>query len=92
VFFTQKLNQHNSIRAMIISSSSGVEAEVCGMRIVYQQQLEEFAQIIIDCILHSPVVYHQGYHQSLVNQVNSLPSSVHQAESSGLSEGYSSSS
>ena len=91
VFFTQKLNQHNSIRAMIGSyGSGGVEAEVCGMRIVYQQQLEEFVKIIIDCILHSPVVYHQGYHQSLVDQVNSMPSRVHQAESSGLSEGYSS--
>ncbi|KAG7946358.1 hypothetical protein I3843_14G036800 [Carya illinoinensis] len=80
--FTHKLNQQNSIRALFGTSSSDVEAQVCGMRIVYEHQVEGFIRTVVNCILGSPEGYHQGYKRSLVHQVNSdLPRNVLQAES-----------
>ncbi|XP_035545900.1 uncharacterized protein LOC109003835 [Juglans regia] len=79
--FTHKLNQQNAIRALFGTSSSDVEAHVCGMRVVYEHQVEGFVQTVVDCILGSPKGYHQGYKRSLVHQVNSdMPRNVHRGE------------
>ncbi|XP_040995190.1 TMV resistance protein N-like [Juglans microcarpa x Juglans regia] len=83
--FTHKLNQQNAIRALFGTSSSDVEAHVCGMRVVYEHQVEGFVQAVVDCILGSPEGYHQGYKRSLVHQLNSdLPRNVHQAGSESV--------
>ncbi|XP_075649786.1 TMV resistance protein N-like [Castanea sativa] len=92
VFFTHKLNQRKSIRALfggfnnsdLNIINSDVEVEVCGMRMVFEQDLEGLVQRIFDCISSSPDIYHQGYRQGLEDQEKCLSSYVHaQEESTG---------
>lgn len=90
VFFTHKLNQRKSIRALfggfnksdMNTINSDVEVEVCGMRMVFEQDLEELVQRIFDCISSSPDIYHQGYRQGLEDQVKRLSGYVHAQEES----------
>ena len=92
VFFTHKLNQRKSIRALFGCRNNSdkniinpdVEVEVCGMRMVFEQDLEGLVQRIFDCISSSPDIYHQGYRQGLEDQVKRLSGYVHaQEESTG---------
>lgn len=76
-FFTHKLNQRKSIRALFGGFNSDVEVEVCGMRMVFEGDLEGLVQRIFDCISSSPDIYHQGYRQGLEDQEKRLSSYVH---------------
>lgn len=90
VFFTHKLNQRKSIwplfggfnKSDMNTINSDVEVEVCGMRMVFEQDLEELVQRIFDCISSSPDIYHQGYRQGLEDQVKRLSGYVHAQEES----------
>lgn len=67
---------------MFGACNSDMKAEACAMHIVYMEDLVGSVQRIFDYILSSPDVYHQGYHQGLVDQVNRLASYVHDKEES----------
>jgi hypothetical protein len=82
LFFTDKLNQRSCIRAAFGSFSPGVEVEMCGSRVLIQEDLKGLVQTIAGCILRSPDKYHQGYSRSLEDQAKGLLSYVPEAISS----------
>lgn len=43
---------------------------MCGIHLLYKQDLEAFVQTMIECLLASSKIYHAVYFQVLVQQVN----------------------
>ncbi|KAG6620988.1 hypothetical protein I3842_Q046300 [Carya illinoinensis] len=77
VFFTDKLNQRRKIRASFGTNDQNMEVVMCGIRLVYEQDLIGLVHTIVDCVLGSPDIHHQSYLRSFVNQVNNLPNYIY---------------
>ncbi|XP_030935991.1 TMV resistance protein N-like [Quercus lobata] len=60
------------IEASFEHNNSGVRVKECGIRLVYEQDVEEFVQILVKCMLQSPEAYHNFYYQNLVDQVRKM--------------------
>ncbi|XP_024191119.1 uncharacterized protein LOC112195031 isoform X2 [Rosa chinensis] len=56
--FGEQLNQWSTIRASFESLMPGVEVEMCGMRVVYQENLKGLIQTITNCTICSPPAYY----------------------------------
>jgi hypothetical protein len=65
------LNQCSDIWASFQSNNPRVvmKVEMCGIRIVYEQDIEEFVETLVQCMLECPNEYHQSYHLNLLAQV-----------------------
>ncbi|KAG7943392.1 hypothetical protein I3843_15G035900 [Carya illinoinensis] len=77
VFFANKLNQRSKIRASFGTNNHNMEVVMCGIRLVYEQDLKGWVQTIVDCVLRSPEIHRQSYLRSFENQVNNLPNYVY---------------
>ncbi|XP_062001709.1 uncharacterized protein LOC133718846 isoform X2 [Rosa rugosa] len=56
--FGEQLNHWSTIRASFESLMPGVEVEMCGMRVVYQEDLKGLIQTITNCTICSPSAYY----------------------------------
>ncbi|XP_062110768.1 uncharacterized protein LOC133822445 [Humulus lupulus] len=62
VHFPQMLNQCGYISALFATSiSDHLEIEICGIRKVYENDMEDFIQTIIECTIESPEIHHEHY-------------------------------
>ncbi|KAH0996226.1 hypothetical protein GBA52_020090, partial [Prunus armeniaca] len=58
-FRRRLMNKWEGIIAAFSSVTEGVEVELCGIRLVYEQDLKGLIQTITQCIINSPPVYYQ---------------------------------
>ena len=63
-FSPQIFSQSGHIWAYFrVSMPDHVSIDVCGMRLVYKQDLRGLIDTITECILRSPDVFHRGYYR-----------------------------
>lgn len=73
VHFREELNQCWAVSALSRNNIPQVEVEICGIRVIYEQDLENEAEVIIDLGLHGPDDERkQQLTQSLSEQVEGL--------------------
>lgn len=70
MMFPVKLNNWNRICAAFECVIPSVDVKMCGIHLLYKQDLEAFVQTMIECLLASSKIYHAVYFQVLVQQVN----------------------
>jgi hypothetical protein len=72
------LNQCSEILASFQSNNPGVvKVEMCGSRLVYEEDIEEFVETLVQGMLECPNEYHVSYHQNLLAQVAELQGCDH---------------
>lgn len=64
--FKERLNKCRSIHAAFVSLNPSVEAEMCGIRVVYEQDLKGLIQTITQCTIRSPPAVYYGLAHSYV--------------------------
>lgn len=63
------LNQFSHIQASFESDNRGVKFEMCGIRLIFEQDLEGFIQTLVQCMLEMPDAYHPSLYQNLLVQL-----------------------
>ncbi|KAK7821183.1 hypothetical protein CFP56_037908 [Quercus suber] len=72
------LNRCNHIGALFKSGDPGVQVEMCGIRLVYEQHVEEFVQTLVEYMLGSPDANHQSFSEHLSHQRRILQGCNHE--------------
>lgn len=73
-----QLNCSSHIRASFGSDNQVVKVETCGIRIVYEQDVEQFVQTLVQCMLEIPVAYRPSLYQNLLHQLALLQDCNHE--------------
>ena len=68
-----QLNQCSHIWGSFGSNNEGLKVEMCGMRLLYEQDVEGFEQTLLQCMLEIPKAYHPSLYQNLLAQLAQLP-------------------
>ena len=77
-----KLNQWSHIRATVECNGPDVESVMCGVHIMYKQDVEGFIQAMVECLSAIPEAKRVDYYRSLVNRAHFVQSRSNMAESS----------
>ena len=64
-----RLEECQHIGASFEHNKPDVQVKECGIRLVYEQDVEKFVQTLAQCMLESPDVYHECFYQNLLHQV-----------------------
>lgn len=64
--FEVQLNQCSAILAEFVFLTPGAEVEICGMRVVYEQDLKGLIQTITQCTIRSPLAVYNGHSHAFV--------------------------
>ena len=67
-----QLKQCDHIGASFESSDPAVQFEMCGIRLVYEQNVPEFVQTLVECMLGSPDANHQSFSLHLSDQLGMM--------------------
>ena len=73
-----QLNRCNHVGALFKSGDPGVQVEMCGIRLVYEQHVEEFVQTLVEYMLGSPYANHQSFSEHLSHQRRLLQGCNHE--------------
>ncbi|KAF3953720.1 hypothetical protein CMV_020863, partial [Castanea mollissima] len=79
-----RLEECRHIGASFEHNKPDVRVEECGLRLVYEQDVENFVQTLAQCMLESPDAYHECFHQNLLHQVEERVASKNFGFSSSL--------
>ena len=55
VYFRQELNQCWGVSTLFRTSIPDVDIEMCGIRVIYEQDLGDFVNVMTECELNSPI-------------------------------------
>ncbi|XP_050281499.1 TMV resistance protein N-like [Quercus robur] len=81
VFYIPRLlfgmNRCSHIGALFESNNPGVQIGMCGIRLVYEKNVEEFVQTLVEYMLGTPEVYHQAIYLNLIDQLGKLQGCNH---------------
>ena len=84
VFYIPRLllgmNRCSHIGALFESDNPGVQIGMCGIRLVYEKNVEEFVQTLVEYMLGTPEDYHQSIYLNLMNQLGKLQGCNHGAD------------
>ncbi|XP_030962619.1 uncharacterized protein LOC115983903 isoform X3 [Quercus lobata] len=76
VFYIPRLlfgmNRCSHIGALFESDNPGVQIGMCGIRLVYEKNVGEFVQTLVQYMLGTPEVYHQSIYLNLIHQLGKL--------------------
>ena len=75
-----QLKQCDHIGASFESSDPAVQFEMCGIRLVYEQNVPEFVQTLVECMLGSPDANHQSFSVRLSDQLGMMQYCNHEKE------------
>ncbi|KAL4594440.1 hypothetical protein ACB092_12G021100 [Castanea dentata] len=64
-----RLEECRHIGASFERNKPDVQVKECGLRLVYEQDVEKFVQTLAQCMLESPDAYHECFYQNLFHQV-----------------------
>ncbi|KAF3952520.1 hypothetical protein CMV_021928 [Castanea mollissima] len=64
-----RLDECQHIGASFEHNKPDVQVKECGLRLVYEQDVEKFVQALAQCMLESPDAYHECFYQNLLHQV-----------------------
>lgn len=67
-----QLNRCSHIWASFGSDNQAVKVEMCGIRLVYEQDVQEFVQTMFQWMLETPIAYHPSLYQNLLVQLEQL--------------------
>ncbi|KAG6674406.1 hypothetical protein I3842_15G039600 [Carya illinoinensis] len=67
-----KLNQWSRVKAIVECDIPSVETQMCGIRLMYKQDVEGFVQTTAECAVAIPNDQHHYYYLSLVRKLNFL--------------------
>ncbi|KAF3948949.1 hypothetical protein CMV_025115 [Castanea mollissima] len=79
-----RLGECRHIGASFEHDKPDVRIEECGLRLVYEQDVENFVQTLAQCMLESPDAYHECFYQNLLHQVEEREASKDFGFSSSL--------
>nr|XP_023929824.1 uncharacterized protein LOC112041155 [Quercus suber] len=79
-----RLEECRHIGASFEHDKPDVRVEECGLRLVYEQDVENFVQTLAQCMLESPDAYHECFYQNLLHQVEEREASKDFGFSSSL--------
>ena len=66
------MNRCSHIGALFESNNPGAQIGMCGIRLVYEKNVEEFVQTLVEYMLGTPEVYHQAIYLNLMNQLGKV--------------------
>ncbi|KAF4390538.1 hypothetical protein F8388_006035 [Cannabis sativa] len=73
VHFPKVLHQCGQINALFATSNSDyLEIEICGIRKVYENDMKDLIQTIIECTIESPNVHHEQYCKTFGDMGNKI--------------------
>ena len=64
-----KLNGCSNIWASFKSNNPSVDIAMCGIRAVYEEDVDEFVQTLVECFVGCPDAYHDSIYANLLDQV-----------------------
>lgn len=73
-----KLNQCSYIGIIFESNDPGVEVKMCGICIVYEHNVEEFVQTLVEHMRGCPEKYHHSIVMNLLDQVGMMQDCNHE--------------
>ena len=79
-----RLEECRHIGASFEHNKPDVRVKECGLRLVYEQDVENFVQTLAQCMLESPDAYHECFYQNLLHQVEEREASKDFGFSSSL--------
>ncbi|GMY23003.1 disease resistance-like protein csa1 [Fagus crenata] len=71
-------NQRWHFEASFVSNDPGVQVDMCGMRVLYEQDVEVFVQTLVDYMLESPETYHQAFYLNLLRDLEKFQDCNHE--------------
>jgi len=74
------MNRCSHIGALFESDNPGVQIGMCGIRLVYKKNVEEFMQTLVEYMLGTPEVYHQAICLNLIDQLGKLQGCNHEED------------
>ena len=75
-----KLNQFSCIGVIFESNDPGVEVKMCGICIVYEQNVKEFVQTLVEHMIGCPGKYHHSTVMNLLDQVGMTQECNHEKD------------
>ena len=72
-----EMNRCSHIEALFESDNPSLEVEMCGIRLVYEQDVEDFVQTLVEYMLGNPDVYHPAIYENLEVQLRKLQGCNH---------------
>ena len=79
-----RLEECRHIGASFEHNKPDVWVRECGLRFVYEHDVEKFVQTLAQCMLESPDAYHESFYQNLLHQVEEREASKDFGFSSSL--------
>ena len=79
-----RLEECRHIGASFEHNKPDVRVKECGLRLVYEQDVENFVQTLAQCMLESPDAYLECFYQNLLHQVEETEASKDFGISSSL--------
>ncbi|KAF3953508.1 hypothetical protein CMV_021059 [Castanea mollissima] len=79
-----RLEECQHIGASFEHNKPDVQVKECGLRLVYEQNVEKFVQTLVQCMLESPDPYHEYFYKNLLSQVEEREASKDFGFSSSL--------
>ena len=67
-----RLEECRHIGASFEHKNPGVQVMECGIRLLYKEDVEEFVQTLVQCMLRSSVAHHEFFYENLSHQVEKM--------------------
>lgn len=80
-----RLRGCSHIGASFEPKNPGVQVKECGIRLVYEQNVEKFVQTLVQCMLRCPDAYHEFFYHNLLSHQYERESCFDNGNDSGCS-------
>lgn len=75
-----QLSRCSHIAALFESNGPGVKVDMCGIRLVYEQDVNKFVQTLVEYMIECPEALHQSISLNLLDQIGLLQDCNHEKE------------
>ena len=80
-----RLRGCSHIGASFESNNPGVQLKECGIQLVFEQNVEEFVQTLVQCMLRCPDAYHEFFYHNLLSHQHERESCFDNGKDNGCS-------
>nr|POE84476.1 hypothetical protein CFP56_62022 [Quercus suber] len=75
-----QLSSCSHIAALFKSNGPGVKVDMCGIRLVYEQDVNKFVQTLVEYMIECPEAYHQSISLNLLDQIGMMQDCNHEKD------------
>lgn len=75
-----QLSSCSHIAALFETNDPGVKVDMCGIRLVYEPDVNEFVQTLVEYMIECPEAYHQSISLNLLDQIGMMQDCNHEKD------------